>query len=126
MVFSWAKGGTEIFFPNWPGGHSLLSYSLTLLLVFLLSTFVEWLSHARLLKLGVDSFTAGILQTAMYAGRTAAAYLVMLAVMSFDGGMFLSAVCGYSLGFLIFGSQVFRKWKVVDYQEPSDLPPLNC
>lgn len=128
MAFSWAETGTEIFFPDWPG-DSFFCYALALLLVFLLSVFVEWLSHARLLKLkpGADNVMAGILQTSMYAVRTAAAYLVMLAVMSFDGGMFLSAVSGYSLGFLIFGSQMFRKWRVVDYQDPSDLPdPLSC
>ncbi|OWM68772.1 copper transporter 1-like [Punica granatum] len=125
MAFSWAKTNTEIFFPNWPG-HSLLSYVLALLLVFLLSVFVEWLSHVRLIKSNTDSVMAGILQTSMYALRVAVAYLVMLAIMSFDGGVFLSAVGGYTFGFLVFGSQMFRKWRVGDYQEPSDLPPLNC
>ncbi|KAK4791066.1 hypothetical protein SAY86_031479 [Trapa natans] len=125
MVFSWAKGDTEFFFLDWSGGYGLLSYSLSLRLVFLLSTFVEWLSHARLVKPGVKNVTAGILQVAMYAVRTAAAYLAMLAVMSFDGGVLLSAVCGHSLGFLIFGSQMFGKYKVEEYQDQSDLPPLN-
>lgn len=132
MAFSWgAKGktGMEILFPDWPG-DSLFFYALTLLLVFLLSIFVEWLSHVQLLKFNIDNVMARIiLQTSMYGARVAVAYLVMLAVMSFDGGVFLSAVCGYTVGFLIFGSQLqlFRQWRgVVDYQEPSDLPPLNC
>lgn len=124
-----SKTSTEILFPDWPG-HNLFFYALALLLVFLLSVFVEWLSHVQLLKSNINNAMARIiLQTSMYGVRVAVAYLVMLAVMSFDGGVFLSVVCGYTLGFLIFGSQLqlFRKWRgVVDYQEPSDLPPLNC
>ena len=39
----------------------------------------------------------------------------------------LAAVAGFSVGFLIFGSQDFRNnFKIEPYQDLSDLPPPNC
>ncbi|KAJ0091702.1 hypothetical protein Patl1_14570 [Pistacia atlantica] len=65
------------------------------------------------LKLSTSSVvTAGLLQTLMYAIRVALAYLLMLAVMSFNIGVLVAAVGGYSVGFLVFGSQVFRKFRI--------------
>ncbi|KAL5814662.1 hypothetical protein ACOSQ4_025303 [Xanthoceras sorbifolium] len=125
ITFFWGTS-TEIIFPGWPG-QSLSSYILALVLVFAISLLVEWLSHARLIKYSTkNDIAVGLLQTLMYAIRMALAYLVMLAVMSFNVGVFLAAVAGYSAGFLIFGSHVFRKMRVEPYQDLSDLPPLNC
>ncbi|MBA0785392.1 hypothetical protein Gotri_025113 [Gossypium trilobum] len=69
---------------------------------------------------------SGLLQTLMYATRVALAYLVMLAVMSFNVGVLLASVGGYAVGFLVYGSQVFRKADFIQYEESSDIPPLNC
>lgn len=124
LTYFWGTS-IEIIFPGWPG-RSFSSYILALSLVFLISLLVEWLSHARLIKSSSNYVTAGLLKTLMYTIRIALAYLVMLAVMSFNIGVFLAAVGGYSAGFLIFGTQVFRKFKVEPYQDISDLPPLNC
>ncbi|EEF41881.1 copper transporter 2 [Ricinus communis] len=106
--------------------QSSYSYAVSLASVFLIAIAVEWLSHARLIKIGTNNVLAGLQQTAIYAIRVTLAFLVMLAVMSFDTGVLLAAVAGYSIGFLIFGSQVFRKPNIEPYQDSIDLPPLNC
>ncbi|EOY33887.1 Copper transporter, putative [Theobroma cacao] len=124
MTFFWGKN-TEDIFPGWPG-RSLCSYFLGLIWVFLLSLMVERLSHTRFIKPGSNHVTAGLLQTVMYAIRVALAYLVMLAVMSFNVGVFVASVAGYAVGFLVYGSRVFRKSEFGPFEEPSDIPPLNC
>ncbi|XP_044464335.1 copper transporter 6-like [Mangifera indica] len=125
LTFFWGKT-TEIIFPGWPG-ESFGGYISALVLVFVISLLVEWLSHARLVKLSSSNvLTDGLLQTLMYAMRIALAYLVMLAVMCLNIGVLVAAVAGYSVGFLVFGSQVFRKLRIEPYQDLSDLPPLNC
>ncbi|KAL9415865.1 hypothetical protein AB3S75_039128 [Citrus x aurantiifolia] len=125
LTFFWGTS-TEILFPGWPG-ESFSCYILALIFVFMISLTVEWISHAKLIKSGTSNVASGTLRTLMYAFRIGLAYLVMLAVMSFNIGVLLAAVAGYSVGFLIFGSQVFRNnLKIEPYQDLSDLPPLNC
>lgn len=124
MTFFWGKNA-DILFDGWPGTNSGGMYVLALIFVFVLSFLVEWLSHSKLIKNGSNHVVAGLVQTLTHAIRVGLAYLVMLAVMSFNGGVFLVAIAGHSLGFLMFGSRVFRK----STQEPekiSDLPPLSC
>ncbi|KAJ0031697.1 hypothetical protein Pint_14377 [Pistacia integerrima] len=95
LTFFWGSK-REIIFPGWPG-ESFGGYISALVLVFVISLLVEWLSHARLVKLSTSSVvTAGLLQTLMYAVRVALAYLLMLAVMSFNIGVLVAAVGGYS------------------------------
>ncbi|KAL7173312.1 hypothetical protein ACSBR2_032722 [Camellia fascicularis] len=115
MTFSWGKNS-----------ESLNSYILNLASIFMLSMLVESLSHTRLIHSGMNNVAAGLLQTLMYGVRIGLAYLVMLAVMSFNIGILLAAVAGYSVGFLIFGSRLFDKSETAAYQKPTDLPPLNC
>ena len=125
MSFFWGDA-TEILFPGWPG-PSFSSYILALMLVFVLSVAVEWLSHSKFIRSSTDNITAGLLQTAMYATRVGMAYLVMLAVMSFNLGILLAAVAGYTIGFFIFGSRAFVNSKISPSDEDqADLPPLNC
>lgn len=128
MKFPWVIKEVEIIFPGWPG-DSLYSYMVAFVSVFIVSVTVEWLSHTRwIIKGYTNHVIAGVLQTLMYGIRVCLAMLVMLAVMSFDVGVFLAAVSGYGVGFFIFGSQAFRKPAMRMYYElqPSDLPPLNC
>ncbi|XP_073145942.1 copper transporter 6-like [Henckelia pumila] len=104
MTFFWGKNA-EILFDGWPGYDRLGMYILALAVVFLLALFVEWLSHCRILResSGHGGAAAGLVQTAVHALRIGLAYLVMLAVMSFNGGVFLVAVAGHALGFFLFG-----------------------
>ncbi|XP_050237951.1 copper transporter 6-like [Mercurialis annua] len=122
MTFFWGKN-TEILFSGWPGTRTGM-YILALILVFVVSFLVEGLSHCKLIKSGSTHVVAGLIQTLLHTIRVGLAYMVMLAVMSFNGGVFLVAVAGHCLGFLIFGSRVFKK--SVPPGKTSDLPPMSC
>ncbi|XP_010535435.1 PREDICTED: copper transporter 3-like [Tarenaya hassleriana] len=107
MTFFWGKN-TEVLFDGWPGHDNLGMYWLRLVSVFLVAAASEWLCRCRLLRPGASSLAGGLAQTAVYTVRTGLSYLVMLAVMSFNGGVFLAAMAGFGLGFLFFGSRAFR------------------
>ncbi|VVB04585.1 unnamed protein product [Arabis nemorensis] len=108
MTFFWGKN-TEVLFSGWPGTSSGM-YALCLIVVFFLAVIAEWLAHSPIFRAdGSTDRTAGIAQTAVYTLKTGLSYLVMLAVMSFNGGVFIVAIAGYAVGFLLFGSTVFKK-----------------
>ncbi|KAB2028340.1 hypothetical protein E1A91_D05G098000v1 [Gossypium mustelinum] len=77
---------------------------------------------------GANNVWAGVVQSLLHAVRVGLAYLVMLAVMSFNGGVFLMAIAGHMLGFLLFGSRVFkRNMDILSSEKTSDhLPPMSC
>ncbi|OVA17742.1 Ctr copper transporter [Macleaya cordata] len=118
MTFFWGDRA-EILFSGWPGTSTGM-YILALIFVFLLSVLVEWLSRLPLIKPGSNHVAAGFARTLMHTIRVGLAYLVMLAVMSFNGGVFLAAVAGHSIGFLVFGSQLVMR------TETGALPDMGC
>ncbi|KAK6943570.1 Ctr copper transporter [Dillenia turbinata] len=120
MTFFWGID-TEVLFSGWPGHGSIGMYALALIFVFVLAFLVEWLSYTRFVRSHQNDVVAGVLQTLLYVVRCGIGYMVMLAVMSFNGGVFLAAVGGHAIGFLIFGSRVFGK-----SSQPSDLPQMKC
>ncbi|KAK1394246.1 Copper transport protein [Heracleum sosnowskyi] len=128
MTFFWGKNAL-ILFPGWPGSD-LGKYILALILVFVLAILVEWLSHCNLIREdrdGSDHVVAGLLRTLMHMIRVGLAYLVMLALMSFNVGVFLVAVLGHAVGFLLFGSRVFKKHPPTPVLgKTTDLPPMTC
>ncbi|KAJ4831078.1 hypothetical protein Tsubulata_046153 [Turnera subulata] len=124
MTFFWGTKA-EILFSGWPGARAGM-YALALVLVFVLSFVVEWLSHCQLISPGSTHVAAGLLQTLLHTFRVGLAYMVMLAVMSFNAGVFLAAVAGHALGFFFFGSRVFKKSSPPDAHKTSDLPPMTC
>ncbi|XLS49456.1 hypothetical protein HN51_010133 [Arachis hypogaea] len=107
MTFFWGTK-SEVLFDQWPG-DSRGMYALALLFVFVMSFLVEWLSHTRFMKPGSNKLSAGLCQTVLHLLRVGLAYLVMLALMSFNAGVFLMAVLGHALGFFFFGSRAFAK-----------------
>ncbi|KAK4441093.1 Copper transporter 6 [Sesamum alatum] len=129
MTFFWGKNA-EILFDGWPGYDHLGMYVLALALVFLLALIVEWLSNCNILRGSSSSahwsaVAVGLLQTLLYAVRIGLAYLVMLAIMSFNAGVFLVAIAGHSIGFFFFGSRAFNTPAIAP-GKTSDLPPMNC
>ncbi|KAG2299799.1 hypothetical protein Bca4012_011378 [Brassica carinata] len=123
MTFFWGKN-TEVLFSGWPGTSSGM-YALCLIFVFFLAVITEWLAHSSLLR-GTTGDSAnpaaGLVQTAVYTLRTGLAYLVMLAVMSFNAGVFLAALAGHAIGFMLFGSRTFRS---SSGDQKTNGPPLS-
>uniref|UniRef100_A0A2N9H140 Copper transport protein n=1 Tax=Fagus sylvatica TaxID=28930 RepID=A0A2N9H140_FAGSY len=124
MTFFWGSNA-QILFSGWPGTRAGM-YALALIFVFVLSVLVEWLSNGQLIKPGASNVKAGLVQTLMHAIRVGLAYIVMLAIMSFNVGILLVAVAGHAIGFLLFGSRVFKHSEMPPYVKTSDLPPMSC
>ncbi|KAL6341630.1 hypothetical protein AAG906_032751 [Vitis piasezkii] len=125
MTFYWGKKA-EILFSGWPGTRSGM-YALALIVVFVMAIIVEWLSHCQLIKPGSTHVAAGVVQTLLHAIRMGLEYMVMLALMSFNGGMFLVAVAGHAVGFLVFGSRLFRGSETLRPSEKAFyLSPMSC
>lgn len=111
MSFTWGHRAV-VLFPRWPGDRAGVGmYFLCLLLVLALAALAEALSAAsRRLDLDLDlSRSRGrrrrrrqqLLAAGVHAARMGLAYLVMLAVMSFNAGVLLAAVAGHAAGFLL-------------------------
>ncbi|KAK4773681.1 hypothetical protein SAY87_028700 [Trapa incisa] len=115
MTFFWGKDGS-ILFTGWPGTSTGM-YALALVLTFSLAVLVEFLSRCRLVREERSGVAVGLVRTVAHAVRVGLAYLIMLALMSFNGGVFLAAVVGHAVGFLIFGSRVLGR---------VDSPPSNA
>lgn len=109
-TFYWGHK-VDILFRCWPGDSAAM-YAVALLLVFFMAVLVEWLSFTNIVKLksgGSNDVVGGLLKTGLYGVRSGLSYLVMLAVMSFNGGVFVVAISGHVIGFLIFGTRALRK-----------------
>ncbi|PON41333.1 Ctr copper transporter [Trema orientale] len=99
---------TEVLFPGWPGSNPAM-YGLSLVFVFALAVVVEWLTHSDFVRPGSTDRTASLLRTAVHTVRSALAYMVTLAVISFNGGVFIAALCGHTIGFFVFRTRALMK-----------------
>ncbi|KGN58819.1 copper transporter 4 [Cucumis sativus] len=98
----------QVLFTGWPGTNSGM-YALAVIFVFVLAVMVEWLNSCNFMKQNGESVGKVVVQTAIHAVRTGLSYMVMLAVMSFNGGIFLAAVGGHAVGFVLFKRRGERK-----------------
>ncbi|KMZ58091.1 Copper transporter [Zostera marina] len=122
MTFFWGKN-SEILFSGWPGTRGGY-YALALVMSFILAFLVEWLSHCRLTRPGWSHGVTSIVRLILYTLRVGLAYLVMLAIMSFNGGVFIVVVAGHAVGFLVFGC---RKTTPEGSKTVNpDLPAMSC
>lgn len=125
MTFFWGHSA-EVLFSDWPGRHNPVMYALSLLCVFVLAVLVELLSHSSFFMPDAKGVAVGFLQTGLHTLRTGLSYLVMLAVMSFNGGVFLAVVAGHAVGFLLFASRAFKKSDGSGIDRRASLPPMTC
>ena len=96
-------------------------YVIALIVVLVMAIIMEWLSHCQLIKPRSTHVTAGLVQTLLHAVRISLAYMVMVALMVFNGGVFLVAVAGQVVRFLVFESRVIKKSEMVSLEKTSDL-----
>ncbi|KAL2907071.1 putative inactive shikimate kinase like 1 chloroplastic [Bienertia sinuspersici] len=106
-AFYWGKAH-QILFLGWPGSSTGM-YVLALLLVFSLAVLVECLSYVQLVKPGSNRVGYCFFRTGMRAVRAGVAYMVILAVMSYNVGIFIAAIVGHAFGYLLFGSGLCLK-----------------
>ncbi|PWA55654.1 copper transporter 1 [Artemisia annua] len=107
MTFYWGKDAL-ILFTGWPGNNDDM-YMLALLLVFFMAVIGELLSYCNRVMMKSNGATSGLAQTFVYTIRVGLGFMVMLALMSFNVGVFLAAVLGHAVGFFCF--QVVMKKK---------------
>lgn len=127
MTLYWGAEVT-LLFSSWKT-ESWTSYALTLFACFLFSVFYQKLEHKRLrfrtlassaaaapsspsagtsllFKLRRDRVGWGnstrIAEAVLFGVNSALGYLLMLAIMSFNGGVFLAVVLGLSFGYYLF------------------------
>ncbi|KAB2049911.1 hypothetical protein ERO13_A13G188100v2 [Gossypium hirsutum] len=118
MTFYWSRQVTLLFTSwrtdSWP------SYALTLLACFLASAFYPYLEYVRyrvrrggkptdwtteepfLLRSRGAGMVGKIAGGLLFGLSSALGYLLMLAVMSFNGGVFLAVILGLTVGYLVF------------------------
>ncbi|PHU05344.1 hypothetical protein BC332_26166 [Capsicum chinense] len=107
LSFYWGRN-TYFLFPNWPGNNRTM-YGLGIIFVFVLAILVEFFSNLKLVKPGSNRGAAVFFQAGVQAIRAGFAYMVMLAVMSYNGGVFIAAILGHAVGYVVFGSPIFKK-----------------
>uniref|UniRef100_A0A6N2KKC9 Copper transport protein n=1 Tax=Salix viminalis TaxID=40686 RepID=A0A6N2KKC9_SALVM len=91
--FYWGKDAI-ILFSGWPNG-SLGMYILALFCVFLVAAAIEIFSAPEIPE------WVRLFKACVYAVRAGLAYMVMLAVMSFNLGIFFAALGGHATGFFL-------------------------
>lgn len=138
MTFYWSRNVT-LLFDSWKT-DSWFTYSLTLLVCLIFSVFYQYLEDRRIrIKLlassaagsvngSVDTSTplvnkkliskrwsvGRLTGSVLFGINSAIGYFLMLAIMSFNGGVFVAIVVGLAVGYLLFRSGDDEQVVVVD------------
>ncbi|XP_015087534.2 copper transporter 1-like [Solanum pennellii] len=100
MNFFWGKDVT-ILFKGWPN-NNLGMYILSLFSVFFMAFGIEIMSMGPIMINKSPIRAVGIIQSGIYYTlRMVLVYFVMLAVMSFNIGIFIVAILGHGLGYIV-------------------------
>ncbi|XP_059306483.1 copper transporter 1-like [Lycium ferocissimum] len=119
MNFYWGKDVT-ILFKGWPD-NNLGMYILSLFFVFFMAFGVEIMSMGPIM-MNKRPIAGGLIQDGIYYSvRMVLVYFVMLAVMSFNIGIFIVAILGHGLGYCFVK---FRKLASAD--SPTDTTGSNA
>ncbi|KAK1264871.1 Copper transporter 6 [Acorus gramineus] len=100
MTFFWRKE-EHILFHGWPG-EGLCAYVLALVAVFLASVAVEWLGWSS--RIDLEWAVPWLARTVEHVVWVGLVYVVVLALVSFNVGVFVAALVGHAIGFLVFSS----------------------
>lgn len=100
MSFYWGKDVITILFVGWPEGNAGM-YALAFLFVLLLGVTVEVLSVLATAKFGTNPKLGALIQAFVHTIRMAFAYMAMLAVMSYNLGIFIAALAGHGIGMFL-------------------------
>lgn len=117
MSFYWGRKAT-VLFSGWPN-NNLGMYILALLFVFFLAMAAEVLSNQPPIKRGTNPLLGGLIQSSVHFFRIVFVYLLMLAVMSFNVGIFIAVVVGHTLGFFIARSRAIAVANGEDHRSSS-------
>ncbi|KAM7264856.1 hypothetical protein ACFE04_002539 [Oxalis oulophora] len=105
-TFFWGHE-TQILFSGWPGSSKGM-YALALIFVFALVVIVEWLTNCEMIKHGANKVGWVFFKVGVHTVRSGIHYMVILSVVSFNGGVFLAAVGGHAVGYVLFGRRIWK------------------
>ncbi|XP_050379446.1 copper transporter 2-like [Argentina anserina] len=102
MSFYWGRDVT-VLFPKWPGNsqHNSGMYILIWSAALSVWPIIKQLSRSPV--------AAGLTQASLHALRVSLGYFVMLAVMSYNIGVFIAAVTGHTVGFFVSKTSALAK-----------------
>ncbi|KAL3675676.1 hypothetical protein R1sor_025624 [Riccia sorocarpa] len=112
MTFYWGKR-VHILFDGW-SSHNLGQYLFSLLAIFCIAFFYEWLSTFRasakssvMASKEANNLTSPFLLhrlylTVLFAIHAVTGYALMLMVMTFNGGIFIVIIAGLTVAYFVF------------------------
>ena len=93
----WGKAH-QMLLQGWPGSSTAV-YVVAVLLVFFLAILAECLAHVNLVKSSSNRVAGCLFTAGMRAVRAGIASMAILAVMSYNAGIFIATIVGHAVGY---------------------------